>query len=678
MSNPTWTEEEKLLFESASKTTPFDLPIGVYIVATDGRFLEANRLLREMLHLPLNGTIGDNIGRFYADHNDRDRITKLVDATRPLGKFCNNQRVRFLVNGSELWVNITCCAISYPNKVDLTLGYIGYLIDVTEEVKLNNLFDRLPAGVYRLDKNDNIVFVNQAVISLLGYDKPDDLIGRTVKILYPDAKDEEIFKMKLIAEDNIEGEHLVLLKKSGEKIHVLVTASALKGENNEYIGREGIIVNENAEAIYRELFEGIPVGTYEIDMSGANEKVIACNTEFIRIFGFDFPDQVIGTDIWKEVFHNIDGHKQYMDEMYLAHTLNKPLLRHDLHVKKKNGESIIVEVHARLLTDRSGNITRRVGVLRDVSNEVALRELRDNIGRTLHHYSSGLIMIQHSLSPIRKMIGRTSTGEEIVRNFEELIEFLDEIVLGLQKKLSVLLANEFKSKLAKILGTDKYEFLRREFLNLEDYKKRIPYRELHVPAIRDSVSIIIELLENIVASKESLPIAEASLYSAEEIERLCCFDALLNVQERILEMEFQVRSLREFVTSHERMEEHSVCCSAQTIIISAISELWEYSNFRHIKIEHINESDNAVIEVQQRAMTRAIGNLLHNAIKYSWSKQTEKPVVKLYHYIKDDKVVIEVRNWGVAITKEEIEKELIFEIGYRGIKSGIADVLGPE
>jgi PAS domain S-box-containing protein len=675
LTNPEWTEDEKLLLDLARKTTPFDLPIGVYVVSKDGRFLDCNKFLRNILHLPLEGTFDDNIKRFYADPQDRDQLTKLVDSAIPQGDFCENKKIRFDVNGSEVWAKVTCRAVFQPDS-DIILGYFGYLVDITEEVKLSNLFDQLPAGVYRLDKDDIIVLANQAVVRLLGYDNQNELVGHPVNILYPSKSEAQAFRDKVIAEGKLIRDHLVLVKKTGKKIHVLVTASALYGDSNEYVGREGIIVDENAEALYRQFFNEVPIGTYEIEMAGSGEKVINCNTDFAHIFGFDTPEEVIGKDIWKEVFQDPEGYKEYINEIKEAHNKKVPLLRHDLRVRKKNHEPITVEVHARLLDDRVRNITIRVGALRDVSGEVALHELRDNIGRTLHYYSSGLVLIQQSLIPVRTMIERTHSNTEIATSSNDFIEFLDKKVTDLLKKLHVLFANEFISKIVQITGREKYDISRTELLNLDDYKERIPFRELHISAIRDSVANLNGFLEFIAISKESPAIAKAALLEANKIEQLCCFASLVDVQERVFEMEYQVRSLQEFVTNHERIEEPKIRCNVQNLIISAIRELWAYAKIRMVEIEHTNDSKDVVVEVQLRSMTRAISNLLHNAIKYSWSKQSEKPVVKIHQYSSDGKVIIEFNNWGVPITKEEIEKELVFEIGYRGSKSGDRGRLG--
>lgn len=57
-----------------------ELPIGVYMTTLDGRFIVANRILRQMLGLPLEGDLTVNIKDFYA--NPADREAAIAEAKR--------------------------------------------------------------------------------------------------------------------------------------------------------------------------------------------------------------------------------------------------------------------------------------------------------------------------------------------------------------------------------------------------------------------------------------------------------------------------------------------------------------------------------------------------------------------------------------------------------------------
>ena len=81
---------------------------------------------------------------------------------------------------------------------------------------------------------------------------------------------------------------------------------------------------------------------------------------------------------------------------------------------------------------------------------------------------------------------------------------------------------------------------------------------------------------------------------------------------------------------------------------------------------HLEQADVSVV-VDERGVVRALGNILHNAIKYSWERDRGGPVrVTLRTRLRENILLIEVENWGVPIPGDEIERGLIFKIGYRG------------
>jgi signal transduction histidine kinase len=67
---------------------------------------------------------------------------------------------------------------------------------------------------------------------------------------------------------------------------------------------------------------------------------------------------------------------------------------------------------------------------------------------------------------------------------------------------------------------------------------------------------------------------------------------------------------------------------------------------------------------------RALLNILHNAIKYSWERRSPAKAFVLIEGWRDQHwVFLKVENWGVPITDKELQQGLIFKVGYRGINS---------
>jgi signal transduction histidine kinase len=62
--------------------------------------------------------------------------------------------------------------------------------------------------------------------------------------------------------------------------------------------------------------------------------------------------------------------------------------------------------------------------------------------------------------------------------------------------------------------------------------------------------------------------------------------------------------------------------------------------------------------------------LLNNAIKYSWTKGTDRNAhIDIYVERKRNQVEIIIENWGVPIRKEELQDNQIFQFGRRGVEA---------
>ena len=157
--------------------------------------------------------------------------------------------------------------------------------------------------------------------------------------------------------------------------------------------------------------------------------------------------------------------------------------------------------------------------------------------------------------------------------------------------------------------------------------------------------------------------------AAQDLLRVTSLISLHQMRDSVLEMDHQVRSLREFVTTNAREPENKEVCQIGLLIRQVRSNLDNYARSRRVKFKV--ELFDVNVKAVRREVLRALTDLLHNAIKYSWSRDRSKsPWVTIRTSVANDQVYVEFINWGVPIKKEEIEQDLIFKIGYRGMHSG--------
>lgn len=664
---------EEILLNLANSITPFELPIGVYITDKDGKIIEGNRRFREILNLPLDGPINASIKDYYENPEDRDKlISKLIECEDE-GRFLEKEQIKFKIKEKIVWVEDFCKTIREKNDI---VGFLGCLVDITEEKSFQDLFNYLPAGVFRLDKNDTFVRLNQAVAQMLGFDYIDEVQGKNIREFYKDINNTDILKEKSNKFGAIKNERVELLKKSGEPIFVLINAFKTPLDSDFYEGREGTIIDITAEETYRRILNDIPVGTFFVRLENDVEIIKECNEAFAILFEFDSVEQVKGTNIAELYGDPIDDHRVFKEALIEEHKKGRPIIGYRLRVKSKKGRNFVIEINTKLIVDNYGNEYGRAGVVYDVTDEVALREFRDDIGRVLHAYSSTLMSIQQSVSSILDVLRPDPFENKEYISIDEAMNILANPAQNLATAVKKLLEEENKKSTLSI-GEDSLKKLTDFQKTLLEYQTAIQYPEHRHSILHDISTSVLNITKEFEKGTYNRELIKEVKKKAFELERLCCIFLLHNSIENILAMDLQIITLREYITFKRKPEEIEKICNVSSLITQAVHNLMEYTKSRNIKIIRLDTNLNIFVNVDERRIVRAIVNLLHNAIKYSWEyRKTGKNQIFIRCKIVNNEIWIEFENLGVPITEEEIKKELIFEYGYRGIKSGDRGRLG--
>jgi signal transduction histidine kinase len=102
------------------------------------------------------------------------------------------------------------------------------------------------------------------------------------------------------------------------------------------------------------------------------------------------------------------------------------------------------------------------------------------------------------------------------------------------------------------------------------------------------------------------------------------------------------------------------------LVEQAIDNVAEFSRYKAIEIRKaVHESSG--VSVRERDVVRAMSNIIHNAIKYTWARrQGESSWITISVDRGGGCVRMEVENYGVPIPKDEIESGYVFRTGTRG------------
>jgi PAS domain S-box-containing protein len=415
--------------------------------------------------------------------------------------------------------------------------------------------------------------------------------------------------------------------------------------------------------------DDIPVGLYQVEMKSGIERIKECNEAFIRMFGYEKPSEMMGflvEDLWADPK---EEHQNYLKDLIDRDNQNLPIMGREVQLKDKSDKAFPVEVSSRLLKDKKGGIIGRVGVLRNITGEIGLRKMRTDIGRVLHDYSSTLIMIKGYINPLVKALGFKDKQAPEVFDLKKEIESLDAPAGKVKDSLNAINQRLKESKdLSKSISEDMLDDLYHFEELLGNYKTEIPFPENRHSTLLYISTRIQEIIDSSVRKILPEGIIQDLKDKSKILEKECCLINLKFVKHRIVEMDSQIKSLREYINFFLQKPEAKRYYIITELINEVCFQLEEFSKSRNIEIIRQDNVEGAMVYISKVNVIRALVNLLHNAIKYSWTKDRtgETAEVQIRSFVKDKKLYIEFQNFGVPITKEEIKDDLLFQIGYRG------------
>lgn len=189
--------------------------------------------------------------------------------------------------------------------------------------------------------------------------------------------------------------------------------------------------------------------------------------------------------------------------------------------------------------------------------------------------------------------------------------------------------------------------------------------------IRDGSIQLRELLDRIAEGNFPRELIKEARRHLREILRLCSLITLDRGVDGILEMESTVHNLRGYILTRVKPPEPKQSLDLYDMIIGVAKKMEEYANHRNVELRlQLKGIRGLFTEGYEDDLVRALLNLLHNAIKYSWTRRgPNKAFVAIEGRQDSNTLVVSIENWGVAITEQELRDGLIFQVGYRGLNS---------
>jgi len=228
---------------------------GVFISSKDGKFLDANHALLNMLgYRTKEEFLEIDIAQdLYLRPEDRSKFQKLVEKE---GRVIDHEVDFKRKDGTSISVLLTS-QVRY-DKDGNVIGYEGINVDqslrkqMEKEIRegndfLNNIIQSSPNAIMASDMKGNIMLWNKGAEEVLGY-KSGDTIGKLhISKIYPEGMAKKIMQMIRSPEYGgvgiLQSYPLVTLREGGEIVEGNLSAALVYDEKGKEIASVGIVVD---------------------------------------------------------------------------------------------------------------------------------------------------------------------------------------------------------------------------------------------------------------------------------------------------------------------------------------------------------------------------------------------------------------------------------------------------
>lgn len=224
-------KEKTLLLENINQ----NLNEGIYRNAPGKKFKYVNNTFLTMFGFSSLEELNEvTSASLYVDLEQREEIHRLL----ALHKAVNNVEVKFRrKDGSEFWGLMSTILTDQENGEQF---YDGAIRDITvqklveaksqhSEQLLGTISENITEGIFRTSIKGGIVFANQALADIFGYDSEEEIINIDPRELYADERSRQEMIDLITRQGSVRNREVKLKKKNGETFWGLYSCSLTKG-----------------------------------------------------------------------------------------------------------------------------------------------------------------------------------------------------------------------------------------------------------------------------------------------------------------------------------------------------------------------------------------------------------------------------------------------------------------
>ena len=397
------------------------MPIGVFVVAADGRQLYTNLAARELLGRDVApGTTAEERASFFHAHVSGTGAPYPPDRL-PTMRALRGERVRAMdleLRRADRVIVVDVAAAPIRDSNGEVIAAVATFSDVTEVARVERahrvLVESVPVGVYSVTPDGTFLLGNSALQAMLGYASEEELKQGNLERDHANRQLRIVFKKLLDERSEVRAFETTWKRRDGSIIHVSQNATVNRDENGNVVSYYGTVedITERKRALeevretrerYRQLVENANDIIYRSDAYGHFTYV---NPTARKILGYT-EEELIGkhfTDLIPP------DHRELAQAFYQVQFQTRtPNTYFEFPVLAKNGETVWMGQNVQTVVTGEWVLGFQA-VARDISErkrmEAELAQARDAAVASARLKSEFLANMSHEIrTPMNGVIG---------------------------------------------------------------------------------------------------------------------------------------------------------------------------------------------------------------------------------------------------------------------------------
>src|SRR6516225_2474163 len=228
-------------------------------LSLDGEIRAANRSFSEFVGQPFQEIIGLPLARFVSDESamSDEELRKGMNRFLERRIWSGVVQVRLKKTGAVFFFECVAHAMLRDDKVHgLTILARDITAQRRSEARFTELFETLQEGIYIVTPDDKIVEVNPALVQMLGYSSKEELLALKVSDVFVDADQRSVLVREVNSQPSPESREITLLRKDGQSITCLNTATAVRDTGGKVVRYQGALADvTERRAIEKRLYQ---------------------------------------------------------------------------------------------------------------------------------------------------------------------------------------------------------------------------------------------------------------------------------------------------------------------------------------------------------------------------------------------------------------------------------------